>query len=625
MVQALAAGTPTPTPGSRIFEPGIEIKFSAYIVRAGSSIRAASVVPCRGTSKPGFRSLESQVTVTAESTQTHQEIFPSKKIFGKTSTGAWADQFTVPRSARPGLYDVAAACVALSFDATHGIIETDKITTHQPFYIQGPAMAASFPPGISIRPGSSFVIHVRNNFGGALLAWIDSGKEGRQINKFSAPANDLANVAVTIPANTSPGRHVISIDSVFPQLIPGNAAAVSLPVTVTAAAVTGGGAAGRSSKDTTSVPASLPTPHQIASNHLGRTLIEGLLLAILATLLVGFPADLFNKTVEENRAEIRAWFPSWLSRRPRLPGRLDLVLFLIIGGILLTSVDRSVQAGGTGFARNAAYTFVAAVVAILFTTLLYEAPAEGILRRASRIPARLGTVPFAGVVAILLGLLSYAGHFVPGYIYGLFIVYLADTDRRTDSQSAGAAVLSGAACMLGVSVVLWPVEALHAGSGSLVQTVLSWIVVVGIQSSLFLLFPLRFMDGYQLFRWRRLVWAILFLIASFFFFVLMVIQTNDPYLEAHGRDAVVTSLTLFVAFGLGSFAFWSYFRFRPEVDGEGKAEANRNSPELTAHGHYGYGGYPAEAPGHRQRSTAFEREHEKPDRPHSHRAKHAKP
>ena len=48
------------------------------------------------------------------------------------------------------------------------------------------------------------------------------------------------------------------------------------------------------------------------------------------------------------------------------------------------------------------------------------------------------------------------------------------------------------------------------------------------------------------------------------FFVLMVIQSNDPYLETHRRDAIVTSMTLFVAFGLGSFAFWSYFRFRCE-------------------------------------------------------------
>ena len=628
MGQALAAGTPTPTPAPRIFEPGSEITFSAYVVRAGDSIQATSVVPCSGPIKPGFKRLGPQVYLTAISDQTHQTLFASKRILGNPSTFAWADRFTVPKNARPGLYDVTATCNSVSVGIVNDEVETDeqKITTFQPFYVRGPAMTASLPSGISPHPGSSFVIHVGNDFGGALIATINSGKEKREIgNTGSTPGDSSANMSVSIPVSTSPGPNVISIECVFPQLIPGNAAAVSLPVTVTTASVTGSGAAGSSSKDTTSIPASLPTPHQVASNHLGRTLAEGLLLAILATLLVGFPAELFNKTVEENRDEIRAWFPGWLSRRPRLPGRLDLVLFLVIGGILLASVDRSVQAGGSGFAHNAAYTFVAAVIAIIFTTLLYEAPAEGIMRRASRVPARLGTVPFAVVVAILLGLLSYAGHFVPGYIYGLFITYLADRNRRADTRSAGAAVLSGTACMLGVSVVLWPVEALHAGSGSLAQTVLSWIVVVGIQSSLFLLFPLRFLDGYQLFHWRRLVWAALFSIASFFFFVLMVIQSNDPYLEAHRRDAIVTSLTLFVAFGLGSFAFWSYFRFRPEVDSESEADANRKSLVLATHSHEENGGQPAKVPAHPQRPRAIESEHEKPDRPHSHRAKHARP
>lgn len=573
-----APGAAASAYGPGYFTPGSEISLSSSVVHAGESVQVTSVVPCRGPVPAGFKRLAAQVYLSATARRGGQRLFPRKRIFGSKDTGAWTTRVTVARNARPGIYELKAACTALTGGVTRdaGVVDESQLTTFEFLYVEGPAMTASLPSGTSLRPGSSSVLHVRNVFDcDVLQAVIDRDDRTHQLGLASRSAaqaaRTTADVPITVPSAISPGSHVVSVYCEFPLQINVAAAAASLPVTITSR-----------SGDTTAVSASLPTPHQVARDHLGRTLAIGLLLAVLATLLVGFPAELFNKTVEENRAEIRDWFPDWLSRRPRLPGRLDLVIFLIIGGVLLTSVDRRVEAGGPGLVRAATYTFVAAVVAIVVTTVLYQAPAEGILRRASRTRARLGTVPFAVAAAIILGLLSYAGHFVPGYIYGLFITYLASKDRDVDTQSAGAAVVTGTAGLLGVSILLWPLESLHPDAGTLPQAVLAWIVIMGIQTSVFLLLPLRFLDGYKLFRWRRSLWAALFLVACFFFFVLMVLQSHDPYLESHRRDAIVTSMTLFAAFGLGSFAFWAYFRFRPEPSEDAKNGADRRSGGVIA-------------------------------------------
>ena len=51
---------------------------------------------------------------------------------------------------------------------------------------------------------------------------------------------------------------------------------------------------------------------------------------------------------------------------------------------------------------------------------------------------------------------------------------------------------------------------------------------MGIQSAVFILVPLRFLDGYHLMRWHRWLWAASFLAAAFAFFTLMVSARRTP-------------------------------------------------------------------------------------------------
>ena len=165
--QAATVGTPTPSPSSRILEPGLDIALSAYVIQAGSSIQAASVTPCRGTVQPGFKRLEAQLALTVKSDRTGQSLLTPKRIYRNASTGAWTTRIAVPKDTRPGLYNVTANCIALSLGVAANVageVDEEKITTFQSFYVRGPAMITSLPRGISLHPGSSLVLHVRNDF-----------------------------------------------------------------------------------------------------------------------------------------------------------------------------------------------------------------------------------------------------------------------------------------------------------------------------------------------------------------------------------------------------------------------------------------------------------------------------
>lgn len=83
-------------------------------------------------------------------------------------------------------------------------------------------------------------------------------------------------------------------------------------------------------------PLSVLAPSEVSTGLVA--VLQSLALTVLLVLLVGFPAELFNKTLEENYTEIRGWFQrlhALAVPQLRLSPRVQFIGFAVIG-VLLT-------------------------------------------------------------------------------------------------------------------------------------------------------------------------------------------------------------------------------------------------------------------------------------------------
>ncbi len=299
--------------------------------------------------------------------------------------------------------------------------------------------------------------------------------------------------------------------------------------------------------------------------------LGSLALAGLLILLVGFPAELFNKTLEENYDEVRGWFP-WARRVRSAPsiGRtiLRFAAFALIATAVYSLLDPEfgLDVGGLALA-------VGLLAAIVVTTLVFELPIGAYLRRATGEVVFLRTFPGALVVAVGLLAMSRVADFQPGYVYGIFAGYALIGAGRVSRASDGRSVALASVCLGVVSVAAWlawtPVNDAaqqDPGVGILIlDSVLVAIFVAGLETLAIGLAPVRFLDGHKLASWSRPLWLLVQGVAMFGF-VYVLLRPETGGLETSGEAPVVGMLALFTAFGVASALFWAYFRFRSDHD-----------------------------------------------------------
>ncbi|MFC7597480.1 FGLLP motif-containing membrane protein [Terrabacter sp. GCM10028922] len=296
-------------------------------------------------------------------------------------------------------------------------------------------------------------------------------------------------------------------------------------------------------------------------------------LAVLLMLLIGFPAQLFEATYEENEKRIKVFLARHGFRRvprPRrqshVPAPVAIAGFAVLGAVLYGLTDPN-------FGRDGAQTLLDAagfLVALPLVTLAFEVPAERYARRGGRVPARLRVLPAALVIALVCAVASFLGQFQPGYVYGLIAGYAVLTTSRMDRATSARAVLVGSAALAVVSLTAWlawaPLDSALTtvgapGAQRVVDAVLATVVVVGVQALAFQLLPLTFLDGHAVHEWSRTRWRVVYAFALF----ALIAVTFHPRTRNDTTDPqVLVMVALFALFGAGSVAFWAWFRYTPE-------------------------------------------------------------
>jgi hypothetical protein len=366
---------------------------------------------------------------------------------------------------------------------------------------------------------------------------------------------------------------------------------------------------------------SVPTPAEISLDPV--IVAESVAIAVGVVIFVPFPGVLFNRTLEENYAEIVgrlrrarrrlaarrrlgaiiATLALWVRRRaprptvsatselppaakgqpdtakaiPELEGTtqdriwrtpLGIGLFVLLSALLYGFLDPTF---GLSLPSLAAY---AGLVAGLVVTLLAFCLPLAVAYRRSAIPFSLRALPATLAVGLACVLITRLTGFQPGYLYGLVVTFVVARELSVAAEGKAMAAAAGSTFVLAVAAwfALWWVDTQVPAEGDPglvligVQTALVMALVAGVELTVFGMLPLRFLPGASAFRWDRRVWAALFGV-GLFGFVHVLMNPRNGYLADSTRTPMVTIVVLLVGFGLFSVVFWAYFRFRrvPEV------------------------------------------------------------
>ena len=376
--------------------------------------------------------------------------------------------------------------------------------------------------------------------------------DGRRIGSTSPDAaGAIRKEGISVPADVDPGRHDVT----------SSCRSAGSPVLASSAFEVTDAGLHRSALAT-----SLPQVDQVDFG-VGQLLLSALAVAALL-VLIAFPAELFNTTLEEHYDEVRGWFG--LKPRPLGGGRhhgLLLALFLLLSGPLWFAMQPS-----SGFDTATAVGALGLSLATGAVVLASDLPEVDYVRRRYRERATPIALPGALVIAIACVVLSRAVGFQPGYFYGL-LGGLA-LSRKLERDESGRLAARTVAFLLVLSFASWlalqPVSAAAAENGKtfgtiLVENILGGIFWCALDSLVIAMLPMRLLQGEKVIRWNRAAWAGLYGL-TLLAFVHILLRPSTGYVSNTSVSPPYVVVGLFLAFAVFSFGFWGYFRFRSDPE-----------------------------------------------------------
>jgi hypothetical protein len=307
-------------------------------------------------------------------------------------------------------------------------------------------------------------------------------------------------------------------------------------------------------------------------------------LTLLVVFFFGLTAEIFNSTMDSNRDEVHGWWTR-LTGRPRallaplavgsgvaagfagasrLKAALGALAILSLMGLIYGFLSPDFGLNGKSL-----ILFVSLVVGLGFLTYFNEGSATRLATRRYRADASVKLYGTAVIVAIVAVVISRTISFQPGLVYGFIASAVIVAPVALAKRDDAALVLVPAIGLLIVSVLAWlllaPVKSLAADGSwapALAQTILTMIVIGGLEGLFITMIPLRFMDGAMVMNWSRVAWALTFGTITFLWWQLLLNQ-NGSYVAAFEQTNVQVVLAVLGIFMLTTGGLWSYFRFKP--------------------------------------------------------------
>ena len=311
-----------------------------------------------------------------------------------------------------------------------------------------------------------------------------------------------------------------------------------------------------------------PTQINLSAKNLG----QGGMLALLLAALLYLPVTIFNKATEKNHETIKRWFA-----RPRawllflfgwIPFRKHPAITLTIG-VIASAILFSFIEPGFPTEDGALQYLVGMMLGFALVSFVFFSTWRLVLRRLE--PDGTGEwklyPPFILLAAFLV-VMARLAHFLPGVVLGTVAEY--EPSKKLSVRTAGirVAVTYGVLMVLGLAAwFAWiPVEhaASKEGASSLtliLDSALAITFVSGLESVAFGLIPMAFLDGNDLFTWRKGVWAAMWGGALLWFSVVILHPALSTYGHLTGTGAIWFVL-LFSILMVLALTTWAFFRLR---------------------------------------------------------------
>jgi hypothetical protein len=312
--------------------------------------------------------------------------------------------------------------------------------------------------------------------------------------------------------------------------------------------------------------ASIATPNEIPVSP--ELLFLGLLGTGFLVLLIVFPAELFNATVQSNYEEISKW--SIVHRTQMYYHRLSKIPALILVGIfaLLGAVINSFLSPDIGFNEGTYALVLGMLFALLVIVTIYDLIRIIYMKKRFGVSSRLRAHSLGLFTGTLLVVVSRLANFLPGYCYGIFtgLIY----NREVNSKEEGEGLAISALLLLAIALGGWftwiPIkEAATSGDPAfwvlIVDAFFASLWVSTLTATIFGLAPMRFLYGEQVKKWNFIGWIFIYFTGLYLF----VYTLLNPAVGIYGKSDKVSwwaVLSLFLGFGFFSFLFWGYFRYR---------------------------------------------------------------
>jgi hypothetical protein len=365
------------------------------------------------------------------------------------------------------------------------------------------------------------------------------------------PSGRMASDRLTVPGEADPGEHQVTT----------SCRSSGKPVMQTAAFEVIEAGAHR-----VALVTALPRPGDVDFS-------PGALLASAAVVagmlvLIAFPGELFNTTLEEHYDEIRRWFGLGPKRFASQSGRsqvLPFVAFLLVGGLLYSLLNPAFRPDRSTFGAALGLALSMGIV-----TLAFDIPALAWVRRNDGDWGRLVILPGTLVIAAACVVLSRAVHFLPGYFYGLIagLTFRRQVAEAVRGRLAAVSTLLVLALSVGSWLAMAPVSRAADKPGAslallILEATLGGIFWCGLDSLVIGMLPLRFLQGSEVRAWSRAGWVALFALTQLAF-VHILLRPNTGYVADTTHSPTTIVIALFAGFAVFSLAFWAYFRFRSD-------------------------------------------------------------
>jgi hypothetical protein len=301
-------------------------------------------------------------------------------------------------------------------------------------------------------------------------------------------------------------------------------------------------------------------------------LAEGGLLTLLLIALLYLPVTIFNKATEKNHEVIKGWFA-----RPRawllflfgwIPFRRNPAITLTLG-VIASAVLFSFIEPGFPHEDGALQYLIGMILGFGLVSFVFFATWRLVIRRLE--PEGTGEwkiyPPFIFLAAFLV-VMARLAHFLPGVVLGTVAEY--EPSKKLSVRTAGIRVATTYGALMVLGLAAWfawiPVEHAASEEGAsnvtlILDSALAITFVSSLESVAFGLIPMKFLDGNDLYTWRKGLWLGMWGAALLWFSIVILNPALSTYGEVSGSGAIWFVL-LFSSLMVVALTTWAYFRIR---------------------------------------------------------------